>query len=88
MSDQTKSLLITVGVLAVILLICGLLIRRALRRGHISYSGNRAGMPVRTYTRTDSPLGFWAGIGVIVFIAFFAILCGAVYLLGVYGINV
>lgn len=88
MSAQTQSLLITVGVLAIILLICGLFIRRALRRGKISYSGNRPGMPVRTYTREESPVGFWAGIAVIIFIALFAILCAVVIMLEEYGIAV
>lgn len=88
MSDQTLTLVITLSALAVVLLICGLLIRRALKRGHISYAGNRPGMPTRTYSRAEAPLGFWAGIGVILFVAIMAVLVAAVFILAAFGINV
>ncbi len=88
MSDQTLTLLITLASLAVVLLICALLIRRALKRGHIAYSGNRPGMPVRAYSRAEAPLGFWAGIGVIIFVAIIAVLVATVFILVAFGINV
>lgn len=88
MSTETLTILISTASLAVVLLICGLLIRRALKRGHISYSGNRPGMPVRTYSRAESPMGFWAGIGVIAFVAIFAVLVATVFILAAIGVEV
>lgn len=88
MSTQNLTLLITLAALAVVLLICALLIRRALKRGYISYSGNRPGMPTRTYSRKEVPFGFWAGIGVIVFVAIISVLVAAVFILAAFGINV
>jgi len=88
MSSQTLTLLITLASLAVVLLICALLIRRALKRGYISYSGNRPGMPTRTYSRSEAPMGFWGGIIVILFVAIMAVLIASVFILAAFGINV
>lgn len=88
MTSETLTILIATGSLAIVLLICGLFIRRALRKGTISYSGNRPGMPVRTYSRTESPFGFWAGIGVIPFVAIIATLVAAVFILAACGVNI
>lgn len=88
MNEQMISILIILISLALVLLVCALLIRRALKRGHISYSGNRPGMPVRMYSRTESPIGFWAGIGVILFVAVFAVLIAAVLILAAFGVEI
>jgi hypothetical protein len=88
MTTEVLTILISTGSLAIVLLICALLIRRALKRGYISYSGNRPGMPIRTYSRKDVPLGFWAGIGVILFVAIISVLVASVFILAAFGINV
>ena len=79
-------LLLTFGGLAVVLLTCTFFAVRALIRGKISYAGRNS--PTRTYDRRDSPIGFWAGLGVIVYIAVLATLSAIVIALGLVGIHV
>ena len=81
MSDKGFVVFMTGLLLAVVLLICFLGIQKALRTGKISYGGNRVQFRTRTYTRTESPLGFWGGILVYAYIALMAILAAAFYLL-------
>jgi hypothetical protein len=88
MSNQTLTLVVTLVALAVLLMMIFRQVRRALKRGTISYSGNRSGLPSRLYSRTDSPRGFWTGIAILIFVAAFAVLIAAIFILAAFGMNI
>lgn len=87
--SENSILIITCSIPIIITLICCFMIHRAIKKGKISYAGNRPGMTTQTYTRKDVPLGFWGGILVYIFIIILALITEVIFILsGVFGINI
>ena len=87
--DNNTAFYIMLAIAAGMLIFSLFTIIKALKTGKISYSGNRSYMPTMTYTRKDSPFGFWAGILVFSFIGFVAIAFASITILSyVFGINI